>query len=83
MTKLSFITAILCFNGYIILAQTEIPKETGKTTKFWHSKTCKNCHTKIYEHFTNSMHARSYDNKAFQAQYYRDVVPYAHKNKGF
>lgn len=38
------------------------------------SKTCSNCHTKLYEQFEQSMHARAFGNPVFQYQFYETFL---------
>ena len=52
------------------------PRET-KPMGYQPSGMCKGCHVHINEQQSVSMHARSYENPVFQAQYYREVVPQA------
>jgi len=39
------------------------------------SKMCANCHDRIYDQQAASMHARSYSNIVFRAQYYGEILP--------
>ncbi|MCU7807344.1 MAG: hypothetical protein KZQ73_05680 [Candidatus Thiodiazotropha sp. (ex Semelilucina semeliformis)] len=39
------------------------------------SETCSNCHTRLYEQFEHSMHARAFDNPVFQYQFYDVLLP--------
>jgi hypothetical protein len=38
---------------------------------------CRNCHGKIYEQYSQSMHAVAYGNHVFQAQYFNELIPLA------
>ncbi len=39
--------------------------------------TCKNCHSTIYKQFTESMHARSFENPIVQASFFNELLPRA------
>ena len=54
--------------------------DDGKGKKFLSSKSCALCHTHVYEQHTASMHARSYSNEVFRAQYYGEILPAANDN---
>jgi len=51
---------------------------TRKKAGYHLSEMCKGCHTSIHEQQSRSMHARSYVNPIFQAQYFREVLPQAY-----
>ena len=44
--------------------------KSGGGDDFSPMSTCRNCHTRIYDQHSESMHASSYTNPVFQAQYY-------------
>ncbi len=44
--------------------------------------TCADCHDKIYGQHVSSMHARSFSNPVFQAQYVQDLLPGAAASAG-
>lgn len=54
------------------------PSRIRKKVGYDASKMCKGCHVKIHEQQSHSMHARSYVNPVFQAQYFREVLPQAY-----
>ena len=56
------------------------PRSAQKHTKFAPSKRCATCHKHIYDQQTSSMHAHSYSNKVFRAQYYGEILPSASKS---
>ena len=47
---------------------------------YWPCDSCRNCHRKSFEQHTASMHARSFSNPVFQAQYTKEVLPLAHSS---
>jgi len=60
--------------GYAIGAQQESPEQSA-TTEFNSSTMCRGCHGKIVEQHEESMHAKSFSNPVFQAQYFRELIP--------
>jgi len=42
---------------------------------FWPTETCRNCHPGIVAQHLDSPHERSFTNPAFQAQYFKDLLP--------
>jgi len=59
------------------------PKQTTKVTEYSPSVMCKNCHVGIHEQQSQSMHAQSYVNPIFRAQYFREVLPASHGGPRF
>jgi hypothetical protein len=51
--------------------------------KYEYSEMCRGCHTEIYEQYKDSMHANSFSNPIFNAQYFKEVVPRALKDSKF
>lgn len=47
------------------------------------SEMCRGCHSEIYEQYRESMHAKSFSNPLFTAQYFKEVVPMAQHNAKF
>ena len=45
------------------------------------SSSCSSCHEKIYKQFSESMHAKSFSNPAFQAEFFGKLLPLTHKDK--
>lgn len=48
-----------------------------------HSNMCRGCHSEIYEQHQDSMHAKSFSNPLFNAQYFKEVVPRALQDANF
>ena len=46
-----------------------------KSQPYWRSSTCHNCHTGIFDQHLQSMHAKSFTNPVFQAQYFKEFLP--------
>ena len=44
------------------------------------SSSCSSCHEKIYKQFSESMHAKSFSNPAFQAEFFRKLLPLTQKD---
>lgn len=55
-------------------AQNIYPERRGD---FWPSSICKNCHIDIFKQYSDSMHAKSFSNAVFQAQYFNEVIRHA------
>lgn len=51
------------------------PRQKTRVMAYAPSEACKDCHTNVHEQQALSMHAQSYTNPVFQAQYFRDVLP--------
>ena len=47
------------------------------------SEMCRGCHSEIYDQYRNSMHAKSFSNPLFNAQYFNEVVPRALRDRKF
>jgi len=45
------------------------------SNEYWPSLLCRGCHDKIFDQHSESMHARSFENPVFQAEYFRDLLP--------
>lgn len=58
------------------------PQRTVTPGKYWASSTCRGCHVKIFEQHSQSMHAKSFINPVFQAQYFKEFLPRARKDSG-
>lgn len=69
---LSCITLLMagCATGL----QQESPAQSA-ATEFDPSTMCRGCHGKIVEQHEESMHAKSFSNPVFQAQYFRELIP--------
>jgi hypothetical protein len=55
--------------------QHEMIHESYEPEEFCSSPSCNLCHEKIFEQYADSMHAKSFSNPVFQAQYFREVLP--------
>ena len=59
-----------------------VPEDSGNRhmvfpagERFLGSSACSTCHTHIYEQQSASMHAQSYSNSIFRAQYFNEILP--------
>jgi len=52
----------------------------GKSEEYWPSSQCRSCHASIFEQQLQSMHARSFTNPVFQAQYFEELLPKVEMN---
>jgi len=52
-------------------------REAGlvESHEYWPSSQCRSCHAGIFEQQLQSMHARSFTNPVFQAQYFEELLP--------
>ncbi|NIR43529.1 MAG: hypothetical protein GWM93_10450, partial [Gemmatimonadetes bacterium] len=48
--------------------------------RYWPSSQCRSCHASIFEQQLQSMHARSFTNPVFQAQYFGELLPKVESN---
>lgn len=48
--------------------------DSQKLAEYWPSTACRNCHGKIYEQQTESMHAWAFENPVFKAQYFGELM---------
>ncbi|MBF0330101.1 MAG: hypothetical protein HQL10_13175 [Nitrospirae bacterium] len=67
-----------CATVDVILSEEADEKMVASVSgsgEFWHSRSCRGCHNKIYIQYAGSMHDKSFDNPVFQAQYFKEVVP--------
>lgn len=60
-----------------------LPERAQKVLNYSPSDQCKGCHVDIYSQQMQSMHARSYINPVFQAQYYGEALPRARQGPKF
>ncbi|HIJ81157.1 MAG TPA: hypothetical protein HPP76_05565 [Desulfuromonadales bacterium] len=64
-----------------------VPAESPATSRLLYpyesSQSCKGCHAEIHLQYDESMHAKAFSDPAFTAQYFREVVPRAQKDKSF
>jgi len=61
---------------------TDSPAEERKQD-YWPSTMCRDCHRKIYDQHSQSMHAASFTNPVFQAVYFKDLLPRAFENTSY
>ncbi len=54
--------------------QAEQPLGALSADAYWPSTLCRDCHDRIFEQHAESMHAKSFTNPIFQAQYFDDVL---------
>ncbi len=52
-----------------------VPEKFPKPAEYWPSSVCLDCHDKIFRQHSQSMHAKSFDDPVFQAQYFNEVLP--------
>lgn len=74
--ELGIAVAILLF--IILIATTSTPSAKHSITKseeYWPSSQCRSCHVNILEQHSQSMHAKSFTNPVFQAQYFKELLP--------
>ena len=45
-------------------------------TEYWSSTVCRDCHDTIYEEYSQSMHEQSFADPVFQAQYFKELLPF-------
>ena len=65
-----------------VLNRTVLEGDAARVASFgkeayWPCDSCRNCHPKTFAQHTASMHARSFSNPVFQAQYTKEVLPMA------
>ena len=58
-------------------AEHAMVSDSIKSSQYWPSSACQNCHLHIYEQQSQSMHAKSFINPVFQAQYFKELLPLA------
>jgi len=62
--------------GGCAASQSQQPASVQQTVAEFESSTmCRGCHGKIVEQHEESMHAKSFSNPVFQAQYLRELIP--------
>jgi hypothetical protein len=75
---LLFVFAFCLFGGWpnqsSALADTASTIPTA-VTQYQATSTCATCHEKIVAQHNESMHAKSFSNPVFQAQYFKEIVP--------
>lgn len=50
-------------------------KDSYKPEEYRSSLFCNNCHANIFGQYSQSMHAKSFTNPVFQAQYFKELLP--------
>ncbi len=51
------------------------PIEGPPGAEYWPSTLCRDCHDKIFDQHSESMHAKSFTNPAFKKQYFDELLP--------
>ncbi|GBE06884.1 MAG TPA: hypothetical protein ENG95_06135 [Nitrospirae bacterium] len=51
------------------------PRKSFKPEEYSPSSGCAQCHDNIFEQHSQSMHAKSFENPVFQAQYFKELLP--------
>jgi hypothetical protein len=54
--------------------QAEQPLGALSPDAYWPSTLCRGCHDRIFDQHAESMHAKSFTNPVFQAQYFDDIL---------
>lgn len=68
-------------SGYSSAQSSAVPQNSFDAVKmpgaddYWSSFLCQDCHDKIYYQHSQSMHARSFENPVFQAEYFNELLP--------
>ncbi len=88
MIKLILLLMFLCTAACAAnTGQTDYPADDTSTARLLYpyesSRSCKGCHASIYLQYENSMHASAFDNPLFDAQYFKDAVPRALRDRSF
>ena len=69
---------------FLVLAATGCPPaaieiaheaQAADYSQFWPSKSCNNCHERLFTQYRSSAHAASFLNPVFQAQLYGQILP--------
>ncbi|NOZ68300.1 MAG: hypothetical protein GXP46_03450 [Deferribacteres bacterium] len=63
-------------------AESAAPEKTARPEDYWPSSVCLDCHDRIFRQHSESMHAKSFENPVFQAQYFNEVLPRSMKTEG-
>ena len=81
LTIMVGLTALILFiaplSGESDQAEYNTASKSIKSSHYWPSSACQNCHLHIYEQQSQSMHAKSFTNPVFQAQYFKELLPLA------
>ncbi|MBI5076506.1 MAG: hypothetical protein HZB62_15250 [Nitrospirae bacterium] len=72
---LSLVTIALLLGGCVSGQSQQSAPVQHVLTEFESSIMCRGCHGKIVEQHEESMHAKSFSNPVFQAQYFRELLP--------
>lgn len=79
--RITDLSILIVYPAFILLVlvmfASSLPAaaEAGLTGEYWTSSMCSNCHNRIVDQYRQSMHARSFTNEVFQAQYFKEVLP--------
>ncbi len=77
-SNMRFLITVFSLAAFFILyphLQSSAENLSTSLEKYWPSSTCRECHVKIYDQHLKSMHAKSFVDPVFQAQYFKEVVP--------
>ena len=74
------VITVLMVAGCTIVRLKRDEMKPDQTAAFNSSSMCINCHKKIVEQHEDSMHAKSFSNPVFQAQYFRELIPLLERN---
>lgn len=88
----SFLCSVLAITsfGNAAMAEFEQAKKTvshersvtsPQPARYETSSSCSLCHEKIYEQFSESMHAKSFENPAFRTVFFEKLLPLSQKDK--
>jgi len=81
LTIMACLAALILFiaplSGESDEAEHATISDSIKSSQYWPSSACQNCHLHIYEQQSQSMHAKSFTNPVFQAQYFKELLPLA------
>jgi hypothetical protein len=83
ITQIVVFIAIVLVSAVVVCSEEPDPvkpAEYAKYTDFWPSSSCLECHAKLHDQHSESMHAKSYTNPVFQAQYFRELLPKTRNN---
>ncbi len=74
MSVLSVVTIPFLLAG-CLPQLTNQPEQTPSASAYWPSSLCRGCHERIFDQQSESMHAKSFTNPVFQAQYFDELLP--------
>jgi hypothetical protein len=80
-----FLITVFSLVALFILYTDLQPRAEDMSTlseQYWPASTCRECHVKIFDQHSQSMHSRSFDDPVFQAQYFRELLPKINSDAG-